>query len=335
MNREQNKRIFLSVVGIVVVVVFGLLLYWYSTEDLQQQEKQAQVKIVCIPKALDDSNDFWTAMIEGAEMAALENDVELTVKSPHLETDIDVQNQMIEEAIAMQPNAIVLAPGDFKKTTPYAQKIIDAGIKLVVLDSTMDKDFGCTLVATDNVEAGRKMGEFMYGSLDENSVIGIVGHVKGASTATDREAGIRQGLQEYADKIVDVVFCNSSYATATEVTEKMLQEHPDINVIFGLNEYSAVGAGRAIRKLGLTGKIRMVGFDSSLEEVGMMEEGVIDAIVVQKSLNMGYLGVSIAYQESLSTEILDNVDSGSALITKDTIYTEENQKLLFPFREKK
>ena len=288
---------------------------------------------MCIPKAMDDSNDFWTAMIEGAQMAALDNDVELTIMSPRLETDIDVQNQMIEDAIAMQPNAIVLAPCDYTKTTPYAQKVIDAGIKLLILDSTMDKDFGCTVVATDNVEAGRKMGEYMKGHLNEDSVIGIVGHVKGASTATDREQGIREAIGEYEDQIVDVVFCNSSYSTAIEVTEQMLAEHPDINVIFGLNEYSAVGAARAIKKLGLTGKVHMIGFDSSLEEVSMMEEGVIDAIVVQKALNMGYLGVTIAYQESLSSEIQDDVDSGSVLITKDTIYTEENQKLLFPFHK--
>ena len=332
MKKNENKYLFLAVVGIIVIAVVILFLY-LNSEDAGSTGSEQQVKIVCIPKAMDDSNDFWTAMIEGAQMAALDNDVELTIMSPRLETDIDVQNQMIEDAIAMQPNAIVLAPCDYTKTTPYAQKVIDAGIKLLILDSTMDKDFGCTVVATDNVEAGRKMGEYMKGHLNEDSVIGIVGHVKGASTATDREQGIREAIGEYEDQIVDVVFCNSSYSTAIEVTEQMLAEHPDINVIFGLNEYSAVGAARAIKKLGLTGKVHMIGFDSSLEEVSMMEEGVIDAIVVQKALNMGYLGVTIAYQESLSSEIQDDVDSGSVLITKDTIYTEENQKLLFPFHK--
>lgn len=35
----------------------------------------------------------------------------------------------------------------------------------------------------------------------------------------------------------------------------------------------------------------MVGFDSSIEEVQMLEEGVFNAIIVQKPFNMGYLGV--------------------------------------------
>ena len=332
MKKNENKSLFLAVVGIIVIAVVILFLY-LNSEDAGTAGTEQQVKIVCIPKAMDDSNDFWTAMIEGAQMAALDNDAELIIMSPRLETEIDVQNQMIEDAIAMQPSAIVLAPCDYTKTTAYAQKVVDAGIKLLILDSTMDKDFGCTVVATDNVEAGRKMGEYMKDHLNEDSVIGIVGHVKGASTATDREKGIREAIGAYENQIVDVVFCNSSYSTAIEVTEQMLAEHPDINVIFGLNEYSAVGAARAIKKLGLAGKVHMIGFDSSLEEVSMMEEGVIDAIVVQKALNMGYLGVTIAYQESLSSEIQDDVDSGSVLITKDTIYTEENQKLLFPFHK--
>ena len=113
----------------------------------------------------------------------------------------------------------------------------------------------------------------------------------------------------------------------------MIQAHPDMNFIFGLNEYSAVGAARAVKAMGLEHQITMVGFDSSLEEVEMLEAGVFDAIVVQRPMNMGYLGVSMAYQISLSTEMPQDIDSGSVLITSDTIYTEENQKLLFPFRE--
>ena len=77
----------------------------------------------------------------------------------------------------------------------------------------------------------------------------------------------------------------------------------------------------------------MVGFDSSLEEIQFLESGVFDAIVVQRPLNMGYLGVSMAYQAARSIEVPKIVESGSVLITRETIYTEENQKLLFPFRE--
>ena len=99
----------------------------------------------------------------------------------------------------------------------------------------------------------------------------------------------------------------------------------------GINEYSAIGAGKAVRDLGLSDSILMVGFDSSIEEVQMLEEGVFNAIIVQKPFNMGYLGVENTVL-LLRGEILpEMVDSGSELITKENMYTDENQKFLFPF----
>ena len=158
-------------------------------------------------------------------------------------------------------------------------------------------------------------------------------HIKGVSTAVERERGLVEALGEYADHIVDIRYCDSNNDKSYEMTKAMLTENPDINVIFGLNEDSASGAARAVRDMGLGGEIDMVGFDSSLEEIQFLESGVFDAIVVQRPLNMGYLGVSMAYEAARSKEVPKMVESGSVLITKETIYTEENQKLLFPFRE--
>ena len=110
----------------------------------------------------------------------------------------------------------------------------------------------------------------------------------------------------------------------------MLQKNPKINVIAGLNEYSSVGAARAVLDLNLDGEIFMVGFDSSLREVEYLEAEVFHAIVLQKPLNMGYLAVENTVKLLQNKEIPQDIDSGSVLITKETMYSPENQKLLFP-----
>ena len=63
---------------------------------------------------------------------------------------------------------------------------------------------------------------------------------------------------------MDTVYTDSDYEKGYEVTSQMLLEHPDINVVVGGNEYSAVGAARAVRDLGLGSQIQMIGFDSSI-----------------------------------------------------------------------
>lgn len=331
-EKGKHKRyILFLIIGIMILASVSIFLY-SGAEDDEGMDNLA-VRMVFMPKGTDDANAFWTDVIEGAQMAASEYNIDLTMLAPSSETEIALQNRMIEEAIAMRPDAIVLAPIGYEQTIPYAKKIEEAGITLVILDSVMKEEMGCCVVATDNVEAGRKMGAYMKEYLDEESRIGIVGHFQETSTSVDREKGVREGLGEYTKNIVDVKYCDSNFDKAYTLTKEMLSENPDINVIFGLNEYSAAGAARAVWNMGLGGEVHMVGFDSSQEEVQFLERGVFDALVVQKPLNMGYLGITTAYQAALNQEVPETVESGSVLITKETIYTEENQKLLFPFRE--
>lgn len=331
--REKNSHNYILLLLVGITILAAISVFFYSNGDSSQSSDELTVRIVLIPKGLNDSNTFWSDVIEGAEMAASERNVELTVLAPSFETEVEVQNRMIEEAIELRPDAIVLAPSDYVKTLPYARKVEETGIKLVILDSVMAEEAGCCVVATDNLKAGYRMGEYIKPYLNEDSVIGIMEHIKGVSTAVEREQGLLEALGTYKDKIVDVRYCDSSNDKSYEETKAMLTENPDINVIFGLNEDSASGAARAVRDMGLGGEVDMVGFDSSLEEIQFLESGVFDAIVVQRPLNMGYLGVSMAYQAARSMEVPKVVESGSVLITKETIYTEENQKLLFPFRE--
>lgn len=323
MKRRNNLIKWLGIFCLILAV--GIAAVFYG-KNVREEKKQ----IVLILKVIDSSNDFWSAIIQGANMAAKEYDVELTIMGPNAETKYEEQGEMIEQAIEMKPDAIALAPSNYTETEKYAGKIEEAGIRLILVDSVMEEEMGSCVVATDNVEAGRKMGSYIAENFTDVSSIGIVGHVKGVSTATEREQGFREGLGELEKNVADVVFCDSDYRKAYLVTKDMLNRYPDINVIVGLNEYSSVGAARAVCDLGLAGKIRMIGFDSSIEEVKYLENGTFDAIVVQKPLNMGYLCIETTVELLNKEPIPQNVDSGSALIIKDTMYTEENQKLLFP-----
>ena len=92
-----------------------------------------------------------------------------------------------------------------------------------------------------------------------------------------------------------------------------------------------MGAAKAVKELGLEKKIGIMGFDNSLEEVKLLEEGVLNGIVIQKPFNMGYFGVEQAAKIIKGENYIKYLDCGSKLITKEDMYTEENQKILFPF----
>lgn len=326
MKRNKWHFIIWLTAGLFILVAGVLLIRHYRAGDKSYE-------IIYIPKVIDEDNDFWSLLIEGVEMAAKENNAKVTIVAPESEEDIERQNELIEWAVEQKPDAILICPSSYTETTAYARQVVEAEIPLILIDSAINEDIAEAVIATNNIKLGEIQGSFMKQFVTEESKIAIVGHVKNSSTALEREAGVRMGLGEYEDRIVDVVFCDSDYDKAYQLMVELMEKYPDISLVAGLNEYSAVGAARAIKDLHLKNKVKVMGIDSSLEEIQLLEEGIFECIVIQNPFKMGYLGVEAAVKLLNGERIIKNVDSGCELITKKDVYTEENQKLLFPFKE--
>ena len=109
-------------------------------------------------------------------------------------------------------------------------------------------------MATDNVEAGRRLGEYARTIVDKDDKIAVISHVKGVSTAVEREQGFREGLGDYADNIVEVVYCNSLFDRSYKLAKELMEKYPDLKMIAGMNEYSSVGAARAVKEADAKGE---------------------------------------------------------------------------------
>lgn len=290
-----------------------------------------QLKMVLIPKLGEGSNDFWTSVIEGARMGAKEYDVDLTVMAPDSEIEYEYQNELIERAIAMKPDVIILAPLHYENNTAAARKIKENGIHLVLLDSYLNEEIQDCFVGTDSYQAGVEMGKWVSDYVEGDGEIAIISHIKESSTAIERERGVRAGLGMYEDRVTAVVYSNADYEIAYEETRKLLEDNPRITLLAGLNLHSTIGSARAVRDLGLEDRVTIIGFDNVTEAIQLMTEGVIEGLVVQKPLNMGFLGVENAVKTARGESTEQVINSGTALINIDNIYTIENQKLLFPF----
>lgn len=300
---------------------------------IRSLEKPKPYYMICIPKVLDDSSDFWRVLVEGVQMAALEYEVKLEFMAPEKEEDFKTQNTLIEEAIKRKPDVILLAAADYERTYDAAKEIKDTGIKLVIIDSGMKQEIADITVATDNIQAGIRVGAVTKKLVQKDGKIGVISFVKNSKTAMDREEGLKIGLSDDSNKIEAIYYCDSNYDKAYVGTVELLTDYPDISVLVGLNQYSAVGAARAIKDMAMDTKVKLVGIDSSMEQIQYLEEGIFEAIVVQKPFNIGYLGVEKALKLLNGDYVPKQLDSGCALITKDNMFIGMNQKLIFPFNE--
>ena len=92
--------------GVVICLVAGLVagIFYYK-----QAEEERRLSLIYIPKVVDGTNDFWTSLIQGAEMAAKEYNADIRVWAPEEENDVDGQNKLIERATEEKPDAILIA----------------------------------------------------------------------------------------------------------------------------------------------------------------------------------------------------------------------------------
>lgn len=321
----MKKRILESVIFCVVLVFAGVILWNLFLKN------EKNISVVYIPKVYDETNDFWVSVVLGAESAAKEHQVDLTIMAPAEEDDSNLQIRYIEEAIRMKPDVIAISPILYSGMTDEVKKINKANIPLVLIDSKLDESIEDCCISTNNVEMGEKAGTKTLEYIDDTSKIVIMSYVKDSSTAIERQEGFRKALGDKEKNIEEVLYCGSDYEKSYELSVEYLSEHKDVDCMVGLNLYSTIGVARAVKALGLEDQIEIVGIDNDIECVQYLEEGVIDAIIVQKPYHMGYFGICEAVALANGKKVEKITYSETEIITLDNIYTEKNEKLLFLF----
>lgn len=315
-------------VCLVVCLIGGLGgAVWYRHKIIEDRK----LSLIYIPKVVDGTNDFWKSLILGAKMAAKEYNAEIGILAPSEENDVERQNELLKEAIEKKPDAILFSPSSFTESDALLKEAKEDGIRIGFIDSYTKEAIQDLTVATDNLEAGEKLGKFAATLLGPEDQIAVVAHVKGVSTAVEREEGFRKGLGKLADNIVEVVYCDSQYEKSRQLTVELMKKYPNLKMIAGMNEYSSVGAARAVKAAGAKDRIQVVGVDSSQEAVQLMENGVFKGLVVQKAFKMGYMGVKETVLMLRGKKYEKDVNSGCELVTPENMYSSEIEKLLFPF----
>jgi ribose transport system substrate-binding protein len=262
----------------------------------------------------------------------------VTFLGPQSESNVNEEINIVESAIDRGVKAIVLAPSDTTALQGAVKKAKDAGIKVVIIDSKLDGPASQydAFLATDNDAAGRACAKEMIARVkdatgSDTGKIAIESYVAGVGSEVGRVGGFKDYIAKNSNlEVVTTQYSQSDQVQALNQVTNILSSNPDLVGIFGANEPSAVGMGRAIAQAGLAGKIVAIGFDGNGVLQNFVKDGTIQAICVQSSYNMGYLGVKTAYDASIGKKKVDAyVDTGFLLVTQDNIASQQAKNVLY------
>jgi ribose transport system substrate-binding protein len=297
------------------------------TPGCRRQEAGKKV-IAVIPKGV--SHFFWQTIHAGAEAAGKELNVEIMWKGPAQETDYSGQINIVEDAINRRVDGIVLAPSHGDALVPIVERAQKEGIPVTIFDSGINTENYASYVATDNRKGGVVAAERLAEKLGGKGKIAILG-VKAGSVSTDqREQGFKETIEKKYPgiQIVDFQYGEADRTKSLDKATDILTRHADLNGVFASNESSTVGAVQAIKQKGLSGKVILVGFDSSPNLIDDLKAGAIDSLVLQDPFKMGYEGVKAMVAKINGQSPPRILDTGVNLLTKENLETPEMQRLI-------
>ena len=268
---------------------------------------------------MDSVDQHWVSLKEGAEEEAKADDVTVDFMAPDVKDDAK-QIECINNAVAGGYDAILVAANSEDAVSGALQEAVDAGIKIVYVDSPANVEAEATF-STDNKAAGKTAGEEMIKALEDKGIkdgsIGIVNINTFTNSTIQREEGFREALEGTDYELLETQYCEGDAAKAQTIAENYITE--GVVGIFGANEGAATGTGNAIKASG-SDEIVGVGFDKSDTLKGLIEDGYLVCTMAQNPDQMGKLGVQACIKalngEDLGGEV---TDTGVSVLTKEAL----------------
>ena len=268
---------------------------------------------------MDSVDQHWVSLKEGAEEEAKADDVTVDFMAPDVKDDAK-QIECINNAVAGGYDALMVAANSEDAVSGALQEVIDAGMKLVYVDSPANVEAEATF-STDNKAAGKTAGEEMIKALEDKGIkdgsIGIVNINTSTNSTIQREEGFREALEGTDYELLETQYCEGDAAKAQTIAENYITE--GVVGIFGANEGAATGTGNAIKASG-SDEIVGVGFDKSDTLKGLIEDGYLVCTMAQNPDQMGKLGVQACIKalngEDLGGEV---TDTGVSVLTKESL----------------
>jgi fructose transport system substrate-binding protein len=295
----------------------------------------------------NSTNPFFVAMQQGARREARARGVDLTIAAGRRDGDEEGQVQAIENAVARGERGILITPNG-PGVNAALRKARQGGLYVIALDTPTDPPEVVDITfATDNFKAGTLIGRWARAQLggrdagialldlfadkvvsvdyerDQGFLTGM-----GIPTADPKRNGDEPKVGTYPGGAYAIV-CNEPTLGAEDggrtAMERCLSRSADINVVYTINEPSALGAFKALQAAGREKGVLIVSVDGGCAGVGLVKQGIIGATAQQFPLRMAALGVEAIVgiakggEKPKSSAGLAFFDTGVALVTDQPV----------------
>ncbi|MEM9283352.1 MAG: sugar-binding protein [Verrucomicrobiota bacterium] len=253
--------------------------------------------------------EFWTLAEAGANQAAVDLGVEVSVLMPGSLSD---QKQMLEDALTRGVDGIAVSPIDPSNQTDMLNEVAGA-TNLITHDSDAPESERIAYIGMDNYVAGRLCGKLVKEALPEGGKVmiligrmeqdnsrkrrqGVIDELMGRSEDASRFDPPGEVIENEKFTVLGTLTDGFDLAKAKANAEDALSRHPDIDAMVGLFAYNPPAILQALEQAGKLEEVQVIGFDEDSQTLAGIEAGTVHGTVVQNPYEYGYQSVKMLNQ---------------------------------------
>ena len=273
---------------------------------------------------------FYVTMGCGMQAEAKKLGDTVNIQGPS-QFDSTLQNPIIESVTASHPDAIMIAPDDVSASRPPIAQAMAAGVKVVLVDTTLTDPSGAvSQISSDNTAGGADAFAAVQQLVPGGGQVFVVNTKPGISTTDQRTAGFAAAAKANPKfSYVGVQYDNDTASLAAQVTLAELQKNPGIVAIFATNLFSAEGAATGIRQAGKSGKVKVIGFDADPDQITALKQGTVQALIAQSPYTIGTDAVDQAVAALQGKPTTPKIGTKFTIITTANLNSAASQAAIY------
>lgn len=263
-------------------------------KNLVNLKNQFKIAVIMLP----DYNPFVAEIRKGVEQAARDlYDYGITVDAYVMHSiSAQEQCQMLRRFEEEQYSGIALSAIEDDSVRREINRLVEGGLTVVTFNSDIQDTKRLCFVGQDHVKGGRSAGSLMGRLLAGKGRIVLITSSAHLLCHVERMRGFRDKMaEEYPDIEITAAYENQDLDTGS--VEAIMHAHQRFQTIDGIyiTGGGTGGVGKALRILGLDGKVAVVSHDFVPETVALVKDKVIDFTIGQAPFEQGYRPVKIIF----------------------------------------
>src|ERR1700729_1393198 len=256
------------------------------------------LKVFVVPKNLGNSY-FPTAdsANSGGAIAALSALGETGTETSGTAATPASQIPAIQAAVSKGANALIVSATDPTALCPTLKSAMSRGITVVTYDSDAPTCRSMFINQASTAQIGTSEVDVLAKEIGDSGQVAIV---SAAASASNQNAWIgyrKTELKKYPKMtLVSTVYGNDDPTTATQVTQGLLQQYPNLKGIISPTTVGIAAAAGVLDSAKYRGKVALTGLGTPDEMKKYVGDGTVKEFVLWNPANLGYLAAYAAVE---------------------------------------